>query len=88
MVEFVSYNGCWPNLCSGTLVLKIDGEEVVFPDYCMSSGGSVWFDIDWEEFVGIGPWTVYVPSQYKQYDAEIQKVVNEHVPWGCCGGCV
>lgn len=29
-VEFVSYDGKYPNLCSGVLVLKIDGEEVRF----------------------------------------------------------
>lgn len=26
-VEFVSYTGGWPNLCSGVLTLKIHGEE-------------------------------------------------------------
>ena len=31
MVEFVSYNGSFPNLCSGTLVLRIDGVERTFP---------------------------------------------------------
>lgn len=29
-VEFVSYSGKWPNLCSGELTLEIDGEEVAF----------------------------------------------------------
>lgn len=37
MVEFVSYDGDFPNLCSGTLVLRIDGEKVTFPKYCMCS---------------------------------------------------
>lgn len=26
-VEFVSYTGKWPNLCSGILTLNIDGVE-------------------------------------------------------------
>lgn len=30
MIEFVSYNGEYPNLCSGKLVVKIDGKEVSF----------------------------------------------------------
>lgn len=54
MVEFVSYDGRFPNLCSGTLVLKIDGVERTMPQYCMSSGGSVWFDNDWGEHVESG----------------------------------
>jgi len=29
-VKFVSYNGHYPNLCSGNLVLEIDGENVRF----------------------------------------------------------
>ncbi len=29
-VEFVSYTGKYPNLCSGVLTLRIDGEEVRF----------------------------------------------------------
>ena len=48
-VEFVSYDGKWPNLCSGKLVLSIDGVTVEFPEYCMNSGGSVWFDEEWME---------------------------------------
>ena len=26
-VKFVSYDGKWPNLCTGTLVLNIDGKD-------------------------------------------------------------
>lgn len=33
-VEFVSYTGKYPNLCSGTLTLRIDGKEVVFGNNC------------------------------------------------------
>ncbi len=29
-VEFVSYDGKWPNLCSGVLTLKINGKEEKF----------------------------------------------------------
>ena len=29
-IEFVSYNGAYPNLCSGKLIVKIDGKEVSF----------------------------------------------------------
>lgn len=87
-VEFVSYDGEYPNLCSGTLVLKINGEEVEFPKYCMHSGGRVYCDDGWNFCTEEGPWTVDVPIGYRAYQTEIENVVNEEVPWGCCGGCI
>ena len=88
MVEFVSYDGSYPNLCSGKLVLAIDGERVEFPDYCMHSGGYVYFDNDWLEHVSYGAWSVDIPEQYAYLKDEIEDCVNENVPPGCCGGCV
>jgi len=88
-IEFVSYDGAYPNLCSGTLVLKIDGKEVTFPNYCMSSGGSVWFDEDWGEHIEDGPWTLSdIPAEYAHLKAEIEDVINDNVSEGCCGGCI
>ena len=29
-IEFVSYDGAYPNLCSGTFIVKIDGKETSF----------------------------------------------------------
>lgn len=88
MVEFVSYDGEYPNLCSGTLMLSIDGETVEFPKYCMRSGGSVWFDDEWHEHVGCGEWSVKVPEKYAHLQNEIEDCVNANVPCGCCGGCI
>lgn len=88
MVEFVSYDGQYPNLCSGTLVLKIDGVEITMPKYCMRSGGRVWFDENWLEHVETGRWSVDVPDNLSKYKEEIEDCVNESVSYGCCGGCV
>ena len=88
MVEFVSYDGEYPYLCMGTLVLNIDEKDVTFPDYCMRSGGSVWFDEDWSDHVEEGPWNVDCPKEYEHLCEEIETCVNKHVPCGCCGGCV
>lgn len=30
MVKFISYDGAYPNLCSGMLVVEIDGEKISF----------------------------------------------------------
>ena len=57
-VKFVSYNGRYPNLCSGTLVLSLDGIPYIFPRYCLESGGSVTFDQHWNEDVSEGEWMI------------------------------
>lgn len=87
-VKFISYTGEFPNLCSGILTLEIDGKVVKFPEYCMCSGGSVWFDEDYNDHVEYGDWSVKIPEEYSQYKEEILEVVNANVPKGCCGGCI
>lgn len=86
-IEFVSYDGTYPNLCSGELVLCIDGKKVNL-GCCLCSGGCVWFDEDWNEHVEEEEWSVDVPKEFEQYVEEITNIVNENVPWGCCGGCI
>lgn len=100
-VEFVSYNGEYPCLCSGSLILKIDGKEYVF-----GSGNYKKKDLPnlkkylsfWESGGGLdedyvayeAPWIIdydELPEFLKQYAEEIDEVFNENVPYGCCGGC-
>lgn len=105
-VEFVSYDGRWPNLCRGNLVLLIDGERAEFhygyykdedaengryKDFWVS-GGSCGFSADWvESYVDEGRWEVWegeLPEKFRKYAEEIEEVINENMPWGCCGGCL
>lgn len=88
MVKFVSYDGKYPDLCMGTLVLEIDG-KIVNPKGVLMSGGSVTFyngcaDVE----VTNGEWELDLPNEYLEFYDDIKKVVNENVPHGCCGGCV
>ena len=96
MVKFVKYTGEYPCLCMGTLTLEIDGElatfgyEQQYPSF-WSTGGGVWFDSDWNDYVSTGEWVINVkelPEQFKKYALEISRVFNENVEHGCCGGCV
>ena len=89
-VEFVSYDGSYPNLCAGTLVIKIDGKEWKL-DRMISSGGSVSFTAGWEEVVCAGPWGLHssdLPKEIIEHANEILECVNDNIPYGCCGGCV
>lgn len=87
MVEFISYDGKCPNLCSGTLVLRIDGVERVMPPYCMNSGGWIRFGKDGGEHIDKGMWSVDIPEDLANRKAEIEECVNANIPYGCCGGC-
>lgn len=108
-VEFVSYSGRYPNLCSGVLVLRIDGLTYAFghetgsynfkagkfKDHnCNSfwhSGGSVCADKNWNFDVYQGEWEINadeIPEEFRKYAAEIDRVFNDNVPFGCCGGCI
>ena len=118
-VEFVNYDGAWPNLCRGVLTLKIDGKIVKFGHHCMnthwhediqqwvhededpnkpnyesfwSSGGSVWISDDYSEsHVEDGEWEIDVdelPEKFWELADELDRVINENIPHGCCGGCL
>lgn len=88
-VEFISYDGKYPNLCSGTLKLKVNNKLYAL-SHVLVSGGCVNFSSYDEDEVSKGPWTIDL-SQYKElepYKEEIAELVNENVSQGCCGGCL
>ena len=74
-IEFLSYDGHFPNLCSGELILRIDGKIHSFyyrnalkddrdPEFMhsafWSSGGTAYIDDESIEHVDYGPWTFNV----------------------------
>jgi hypothetical protein len=98
-IEFVSYTGKWPNLCSGVLTLRIHGEEHRFgyrsgmhPPFWTSGGGCGFPNgFNAEAVVSKGPWVIdadRLPSEFKSMAPEIDEVFNSNVPFGCCGGCI
>lgn len=97
-VRFISYDGAYPNLCSGTLVMEIDGKEHLFGYHkgCnhrsfWTSGGCVEFDKDCSEIVTEGEWECSkdaLPADLQPYADEIFAEFKANVPNGCCGGCV
>ena len=71
-------------LCSSVCIISINGET--FPIKLISGGSVSWYPND--EIID-GPWSVYrIPSKFKHLEKEITKVVNDTLPWGCCGGCI
>lgn len=86
-IEFVSYNGKYPNLCSGVLTLRVDGEIRQF-EWCLISGGCC--DV-YEDLCKRGEWDIKddVFSEFRENEKELIRVlVNKNVEKGCCGGCL
>lgn len=91
VVEFVSYTGKYPTLCMGTLTLKINGTNYSFgmngryPSFWESGG---YLDEDWDPVKK--PWVIdceKLPEQFVEYVDLIDEVINDNIPFGCCGGC-
>lgn len=91
VVEFISYDGKWPNLCRGTLIIKVNGKTYTFED-AMISGGHIYggAHTDWDMWAEQDDWEINLEEhpELEQYKEEITRVVNENVPQGCCGGCI
>lgn len=128
MIEFVSYEGKFPNLCEGLLVVRIDGRLYAFSPYYDSMYRPFWnrFNrtealeddsitkvsgfylrsggyIDWGEDgenpkIVKGKWIIddkamklengerFILSGEQK--SELEKVINQNIELGCCGGCV
>lgn len=91
--EFISYSGKYPNLCFGTLVFKFNG-RLISGDVVLHSGGNAGFDSAGNEYVEKGPWKSVLSWDFKDYPElnewgiELLQMINENVPFGCCGGCL
>ena len=87
-IEFVSYNGEYPNLCSGTLVVKIDGVEHSMKYVLCSGGRTCWTGEEDEVITGDWELDLYDYPELQPYEQEITALVNANVRKGCCGGCL
>jgi len=86
-VEFISYDGEYPTLCRGTLLVKIKETKYELKN-ALRSTGRVWFDKGWDDHVERGKWEVILPKTLEKFRKEIEGEVNANIPQGCCGGCV
>ena len=88
-IKFIEYTGKYPNLCSGTLVILFKGEEYRINGW--TSGGSISFDDNWNAYVWHGDWSIdrkKLPLVLQPFHSDIEKLMNENVEKGCCGGCI
>ena len=86
----IKYTGEYPNLCSGKLTVYVGKRKWNFGEYCLSTGGRVWFDKECNEHVEHGEWTItkYPKKFPKELKNKVEELVNNQIPYGCCGGCI
>lgn len=90
MIKFISYSGKWPTLCHGTLIVEKDGKQYSMKNVLIS-GGSVSFDKDWEACIKEGDWSIdrdALAPELQDDWRELESLVNDEIPHGCCGGCI
>lgn len=85
----IQYDGKYPCLCMGHLIVWINGKEWDFGNDALLSGGEVIYD---EEYITTtGEWRISDDSWPKgfpeEYKKQVLSAVNEEIPYGCCGGC-
>lgn len=88
----INYDGKYPNLCSGRLIVYIDGEKWDFGTHCLVSGGCIKRDKDWNMWTEQGDWYIRDEDYPKDFPEEYKELVineiNACIPHGCCGGCI
>ena len=88
-IEFISYDGQYPHLCSGTLVIEVAGKRYFLKDI-LRSGGTV-RPLSYDYVAETGDWYIEpedLPEEIRPYTQDIERLVNLNVEKGCCGGCI
>jgi hypothetical protein len=91
MIEFVSYDGKFPTPCLGSLMYLYNGVKHTVNNP-LKSGGACFIDpVDGKEVLTTGKWRLRMsmfPHLGKAEFMELEKLVNDNVTAGCCGGCL
>jgi len=90
----ISYDGSYPNKCSGTFTIARDSGQIIHLTYVLSCPGYVGFGKDYSDEIveDTGTW---------EYDEEVlekaltideieefKRWVMDNIPTGHCGGCL
>lgn len=86
----IEYDGRYPCLCMGHLIVIIDGVAWDFGKYALSSGGDICKDENGDMWAEKGEWEVSKwPDDFPDNLKEVVfKAINSEIPHGCCGGCI
>lgn len=87
-IEFVEYTGKYPNLCSGILTIKVDDIQYSLDGCLMVNGPFIIHNkYPWILFFACDDPFVHEIKFIKEELAYLEKLCNDHIPNGHCGGC-
>lgn len=86
----IDYDGEYPCLCTGHLIVTIDDKVWDFGRSALVSGGDIYTDEEDGMCTEQGDWEIEeyprdFPDEYKEL---VLNKVREEIPQGCCGGCI
>lgn len=86
----IEYDGKYPCLCMGHLKVYINDTIYDFGKFCLTSGGSIHRNDDWDMWATQGKWAIeeFPPNFPNEFKDDVINKVNEEIPHGCCGGCI
>jgi len=88
-LEFISYDGKFPNLCRGKLLIRLHGQQWGLR---LKSGGVARSYGDNVEHIVQGPWQLeedLLPDDFpRDLIPAVLLLVEKRVPRGCCAGCL
>lgn len=94
-IDEIRYDGEYPCLCHGSLVIVIDGKEYDFGKYAIFTTGSCGFtDSSYENsYMNDGEWIWAEDRKLPEgwntdWDKFVLWKINRDIPHGCCGGCL
>lgn len=86
----IEYDGKYPCLCMGHLIVWVDGIKWDFGRDSLLSGGCIMKDDDGNMCAEEGDWRISEFPEgfpYVLKDLVLLKI-NKEIPHGCCGGCI
>ncbi|MDR2863982.1 MAG: hypothetical protein LBV68_00020 [Spirochaetaceae bacterium] len=95
-VQFIKYGGVYPTACLGTLTFSYvespgSAPKIISVESPLKTGGQCYDDGTPEGVFTKGKWRLRMsmfPYLSKVDFLELERLVNQNVPEGCCGGCL
>ena len=91
-MKFISYDGEYPNLCSGTMIVEKKNGTKLKIKGLRSCGCAGFNNADLEEYIEKGAWSIDKDQEWgtlsKKELKKITELANDNIECGCCGGCI